>query len=563
MKRLFLAWLGVWAIPFGVFGEEKKDQKPVNLNPSIPIDEVLEKQNKMKETEGYGNKPEQLEWLQDAGFGMFIHWNVDCQIGSVISHSLVGASKEYSDWYFDELPKTFNPKRWDADEVARLAKLTGMKYVVFTAKHHSGFCWWDTPSTPFNITKTPYEGDVLGDYCAALRKYGIKVGFYYSPEDFHWLYRNGYTVSRKQPDLPSTDKHPEYSKYIADQLTELMKYEPDILFFDSFENEVAKRTAWEIDPDILITRGAIATPEQHVPGMPPKGVWESNLTMGTQWNYKPTNDDYKSGTRIIEILIETRAKGGACMMNIGPEPNGEIPQPQEDRLREVALWHAVNKEAVHDVRPWVVAREENVWFTRSKDGKDLYVILTREEDWKIGTERSFLLQSVKATEGTEISVLGHGGEVVEYQVDVDPTPSFEQEEGGLRIAVTRGQRLYNNYSWHNPVVAKLTNVEPAFEVPPFAETKDVVAKNTLSGELVELAGAESVEVFFEYQVYKGFAAAMHNTEWEATPAQLVSEVGEFVAKVEGLELGETYQYRAVVKHPKITMRGNHLRFVAE
>lgn len=526
-------------------------------NPSI--DHALKHQNKAKITPGYGNSPEQLEWLQDAGFGMFIHYSLDAQIGSVISHSLVGASKDYSDWFFEELPKTFNPKRWDADEVARLAKLVGMKYVVFTTKHHSGFCWWKSETTPFHIGLTPYKEDFLKDYCAALKKYGLKVGFYYSPEDFHWLYRNGYRVSRKQPDLPSTDSDPAYAKYIAAQITELMEYQPDILFFDSFENEVAKETAWKIDPDVLITRGAIATPEQHVPGMAPEGAWEANLTMGTQWNYKPTNDDYKSGTRIIEILIETRAKGGALMMNIGPEPNGDIPQPQEDRLREVALWHAVNRECIHNTRPWLVSREEDIWFTRSKDGKDLYAILTRQPDWPRGEERTVTLHSVKATADTEITVLGHAGEILEYRPQAKISPHFKNTKTGLSISVSRAQRLYNNYKWHNPVVVKLTNVEPAFDRPPFAETLKA-AQTTLNGTLHHLAEAKEVDVFFEYQIYKGFAEAMHNTEWTATPAQKRAAPGDFSATVSDLTPGQDYQFRAVVRHPRITMRGDHLKF---
>lgn len=127
---------------------------------------------------GLGNKPEKLEWLQDAGFGMFIHWSLDSQIGSVISHSMAGASDRYLDWFINELPKTFHPKRWDPDEVAALANVCGMQYVVLTAKHHSGFCLWDTKTTDFNITNTPYGKDMLPQTMAALRRHGLKVGLY-------------------------------------------------------------------------------------------------------------------------------------------------------------------------------------------------------------------------------------------------------------------------------------------------------------------------------------------------------------------------------------------------
>src|SRR5512147_835334 len=98
-----------------------------------------------------GNRPERLEWFRDQGFGMFIHWSVDSQLGTVISHSMVGASDDYLKRFVEELPKTFNPRKFNPRDWAVLAKLAGVRYVVFTAKHHSGFCMWDTATTPFSI----------------------------------------------------------------------------------------------------------------------------------------------------------------------------------------------------------------------------------------------------------------------------------------------------------------------------------------------------------------------------------------------------------------------------
>ena len=409
-----------------------------------------------------GNKPERLEWLRDAGFGMFVHWSVDSQIGSVISHSLMGSSKRYQDWFFHELSKTFNPKRWDPDELAVVAKLAGMKYVVFTTKHHSGFCWWDTKTTDFNITNTPYGKDVLYGYVRALRRQGLAVGFYYSPEDGNWLYKHGHVIRRRNLD-PDPNTDPAYIDHIRRQVTELYtNYGPvEVLFIDGAGEIPTRETAWKLQPDTLVTRGAIVTPEQYIPGHPPKGPWEANLTMGTQWQYKPTNEVYKSGTRIIETLIETRAKGGSLLLNVGPKPNGELPIEQEARLREIALWHAVNGEAIHGTRPWVVPNEENIWFTKKKDGSALYVFLTRQPDWPRGERREFVLHSVKANATTTISVLGHGGKLVEYMPDVDATPRVEQTAAGAKISVVRAQRLYNNQQWPNPVVVRLEGVEPA------------------------------------------------------------------------------------------------------
>ena len=515
------------------------------------------------------NKPEKLEWLQDAGFGMFIHWSVDSQIGSVISHSMAGASTDYLNWYIQELPKTFKPTRWDPDEIARLAKIAGIQYVVFTTKHHNGFCWWDTKTTDFNITNTPYGRGILKDYCDALRRWGLKVGFYYSPEDFHWLHTHGHPVCRRGPQLLDPDDHEEYGKFVQRQVTELFSdFGPiDVLFIDGVGAETTKKTCWKLQPDCLITRGAINTPEQYVPGIPPEGAWESCLTMGTQWSYKPTNDNYKSGTRILELLIETRAKGGALLMNVGPKPDGQLPIEQEARLREVALWHGANGESIHGTRPWVVAREGDIWFTKEKDGSAVYAFLTRVPKWSRGQRREFVLQSVEATPATKISVLGHGGKIVEYSPATDATPRFEQTDKGLKISVVRAQRLYNDHKWHNPVVVKLQNVRPAFETPPYSETlrAKVVGPGQieLEGELTTLGEAEKVLVGFEYQVYAGFAEAMDNTEWTSTETTTMSAPGKFSFKVQGLKPGTEYQYRAVVTSPKITMRGDHKRVVAK
>src|SRR5882757_421927 len=115
------------------------------------------------------NLPERVEWFRNTGAGLFIHFGVDAQLGIVISHSLVGASDDYVDRYFRELPHTFDPSRWNPQEIAVLARLAGMKYIVFTTKHHSGFCMWDTRTTSFNVMNTPYHKDLLKEFVEATR----------------------------------------------------------------------------------------------------------------------------------------------------------------------------------------------------------------------------------------------------------------------------------------------------------------------------------------------------------------------------------------------------------
>ncbi|MBQ9548043.1 MAG: alpha-L-fucosidase [Bacteroidales bacterium] len=406
------------------------------------------------------NKPESVESFMDLGFGMFIHWSMDSQLGTVISHSLAGASAEYQDRFFNELPKTFNPKKFNPEDWAVLAKLAGMKYVVFTTKHHLGFCMWPTKTTDFCLSATPFKRDITGELVQAFRAQGLKVGFYFSPEDFSVLHSQGLPIGRVQHPLHYPVNNPKLMDIDKRQLRELLtRYgKIDILFFDG-PSAGLKELAWSLQPDVMVTRGHISTPEQETPNAPMPGPWESCYTMGTDWQYKPTNDPHKSGGEIIRMLIEIRAKGGNFLLNVGPKPDGEIQIEQEARLREVALWNFVNGEAIHGVRPWKVTHEGSIWYTASKDGKTVYAFIT--DPWPFAQRRQFLFPTIKGGPDTRVSVLGHGGELVEYREGMDAAVRWESTSMGLMVSALRGQRLYTNYKWPNPVVLKLENVSYA------------------------------------------------------------------------------------------------------
>lgn len=502
------------------------------------------------------NKPERQEWLRDLGLGMFVHWSIDSQLGIVISHSMVGASDDYNNRFINELPQTFDPQDFDAYKIAKQAKLAGMKYIVFTTKHHSGFCMWDTKTTDFKITNTPYGEDLLKEYVEGVRKAGLAVGFYYSPEDFKFLYDNNITVRRRGLDLDD-EFMAKYNDFIRRQTNELFSNygKVDVLFIDGNPEEPCKEEAWDLQPDLVITRGAVSTPEQKLPGVADDNLWESCVTMGTQWQYKPTNDDLKPAGRIIEMLIETRAKGGNLLLNIGLDPFGEMPDPESRNLTELAAWQFVNREAVVAVRPWIVTHEENIWFTASKDRKTVYAIVTDISDWTKGHRKAFVLGSVKATPETKISVLGQNDKVVEYNPDADATSRFKQTEKGLEISVVRAQRIYNNSKWPNPITVKLENVVPALDPPVIVTEIAEVSGNvaSLKGNLVKKGDVASVKVGFEYRPYAGFVENLYNVDWEKSALLEISEEKEFSIDLMNLEPGITYEYRAVVVHPKMSI----------
>lgn len=498
---------------------------------------------------GSRNKAERLEWFRDLGFGLFIHWTVDSQLGLEISHSMVGASDDYLKRYVEELPKTFNPAKFNAPEWARLAKLVGMKYVVFTSKHHNGFAMFDTKTTDFGIMKTPFARDITGELMSAFRNAGLAPGLYYSPDDFWWLRENKIPLQRNIPAI-SPANNPGLLKHDQAQIRELLTNygNIDIMFFDGPWDGL-RELAWDMQPNLVVTRGGIATPEQFVPGVALDGPWESCITMGNQWPYKSTNENYKSGRELISMLIETRAKGGNLLLNVGPSPDGEIPIEQKQRLEEIGLWMFVNQESIYGVRPWVVTNEKDYWFTRKKNTNTVYVAVKEKERWKYGEWKEIALKSIRATPSTRISVLGQNDQVLEYQPTVVPKSTFRQQGDTLILRAMHAQRLYTNRQWPNPVVIKLENVEAALE-PPKIETTTNFAAN-----MVSLGGAASVEVFFEYQDVTGFDLTERPDNWKALPAQTITKPGRVSVKAPSLQSGHQYEYRPVVRHPLLQLYG--------
>ena len=545
------------------------------VDESVTMDYTLASKEEMVSR----NRPEDLEWLRDAGLGLFIHWSLDSQLGCVISHSLVGASKDYVDRFYEELPKTLNPKKWDFDHLAELARLAGFQYAVFTTKHHNGFCLWDSRTTDFNIMNTPYGKDLVKQYAEAFRKQGIKVGLYFSPEDFRYLRSQGLTITRTPLEPYSKEVMEGYRQLLTDQLTELMTNfgKIDVMFFDGGETmyneegeslqQLCMRVAWDLQPGILITRGAIPTPEQQLPGVGVDFAWEGCITLGTAWQYQPTNETYKTGLHVIRLLTETRAKGGSLLLNIGPDANGELCRAQEDIIRELALWHFLNHEAIHNTRPWIITNEDSAWLLRSKDGSALYAVLFDQKDWDRGQRREFLLKSVKASPDTMVEVLGQTGELTEYRPDLDAHTYWEQREDGLHISAMHAQRIYCGIQWRNPLVLKITHPIPAFS-PLLVETENDrltqdASSVTLFAKVDTLGSFESARLAFDFREYPGFALSSYETGWQRLPEQTVSVPGIYSYTLEGLKPGITYQYRAVLFNESNTMRGEMNLFVKE
>jgi alpha-L-fucosidase len=503
------------------------------------------------------NKPEREEWLRNTGAGLFIHFNVDAQLGVVISHSLVGASNDYVERYFNELPKTFNPDKFNPKEIAELAKMAGMKYICFTTKHHSGFCMWDTKTTDFNITKTPYKKDLLKEFVNATREAGLDVGLYFSPEDFNFLRGHGLPISRNVKMDAKTLK--ELNDYNRRQCEELMTNygKIDVFFIDGEPKEVVKEVCWRLQPNLLITRGAIKTPEQALPGAKITQPWLSPITMGTAWQYQPTNDRYKTGTQLINLMIEARAKGGSLLLNIGPKPNGEMAIQQEDRLREMALWNFINHESMDSVRSWVVSKEDDIWFTK-KGKSTVYAFVTDVADWKEAARKTFLLRSVKSTPATRISVLGQNSQVIEYKPDMDVSCKYTQTAEGLEVSVVKAQRIYDDHRWPNALVIKMENVEPVFEEAVFVKTIGSTPSSDgalLKGKVMDYKPVLAKRARFYYRPYAGQVETLYAAPWVKTAWININADGTFSAPLKGFKKGMRFEYKAVAEQQKVAVEG--------
>jgi alpha-L-fucosidase len=318
------------------------------------------------------DRERRLRWFRDARFGMFIHWGLYSQLGR---HEWVMNRERIPVDEYEKLADTWKPKPNAARAWAKLARRAGMRYMVMTTKHHEGFCLFDSRLTDYNAAKRGPGRDLVAEYVEAARSEGLRVGFYYSLMDWH------------HPD-GARCKHDEAARrrfvdYIHGQVRELCtNYGTlDIMWYDvnwpltAEEWEAAKMNAMvrQLQPDIIINNRSglpedFGTPEGHI--TPEKGgrAWESCMTFNDSWGYTPIDTRYKDAWTVVSMLRQVAAGHGNLLLNIGPTPEGDAPEPCERVLAEVGEWMAQYGPTVYEAtdpmqQEWMITGA----FTRKGD----------------------------------------------------------------------------------------------------------------------------------------------------------------------------------------------------
>lgn len=354
----------------------------------------------------YDDVMARTQWWREARFGMFIHFGA---YAVAARGEWVKSNERLTTEQYQKYVDAFNPVDFDARKWAKIAKAAGMKYAVLTAKHHDGFCLFDSKLTDYKLSKQLGGRDLVREFLDAFRAEGLKVGLYYSIIDWH------------HPDYPNVGNHPQrddanflkgkhqnwdnYLKYMHGQVEELVRDygKLDILWFDySFDdytgekwkaNELVKMIR-KYQPGVILDNrlqihggstmqdrkisftGDFETPEQGIPSEELKDVygnpfpWETCLTLNGVWGYSELDHNWKSPQLIVNCLVDCVSKNGNLLLNVGPDARGNIPEKSVEILSEVGKWLDKNGESIYGCGPANLGKPD--WGRYTQKGNQIF-----------------------------------------------------------------------------------------------------------------------------------------------------------------------------------------------
>lgn len=356
-----------------------------------------------------------LKHWQDQKFGVLMHWGLYSVPGVVESWSICSEDwivrerkptyEEDKAWYWSQ-KDSLNPVNFDPSKWADVMKKAGMKYMIFTTKHHDGFCMFDTKYTDFSIAHGPFGKDprhnIAKEVFNAYRNKGFMIGCYFSKPDWHckWFWNPYYATPNRRINYKK-QQHPDwwqnYRKFTQNQLNELTTDygNIDILWLDggwitgdeigldTILVDARKRNPGMISVDRTI-RGKnenYQTPEQGIPAKQLDIPWESCITLSHAWGWTP-NAKFKSPNKVIGILSEIVAKGGCLALGVGPKADGTLQPEVVNTLLKIGSWLNKNGQAIYSTVNAAHYNDGKVWFTADKNGKTLYAIYALEDGEK-------------------------------------------------------------------------------------------------------------------------------------------------------------------------------------
>ena len=356
-----------------------------------------------------------LKHWQDQKFGVLMHWGLYSVPGIVESWSICSEDwivrerkptyEEDKAWYWSQ-KDSLNPVNFDPSKWADVMKKAGMKYMIFTIKHHDGFCMFDTKYTDFSIAHGPFgknpRHNIAKEVFNAYRNKGFMIGCYFSKPDWHckWFWNPYYATPNRRINYKK-QQHPDwwqnYRKFTQNQLNELTTDygNIDILWLDggwitgeeigldTILVDARKRNPGMISVDRTI-RGKnenYQTPEQGIPAKQLDIPWESCITLSHAWGWTP-NAKFKSPNKVIGILSEIVAKGGCLALGVGPKADGTLQPEVVNTLLKIGSWLNKNGQAIYSTVNAAHYNDGKVWFTADKNGKTLYAIYALEDGEK-------------------------------------------------------------------------------------------------------------------------------------------------------------------------------------